>query len=286
MTHLEGGSGRRISRVWLVPIAAVVAVLVAAATGSLSRSVVIDFLAWWPAWLLLGILGVLARGRRMGRVEVSGLIALLALLVVGGFTVGHLQGWPAMPSSTLRLVGPEVESESVAAIAARIDGDLVVHSAGSPFLYRVVPIRRGGTVSMADAIEEVSSSAISVTLTPLADPGVYTFAGWDITLTENAEWAISLGGDLEADLSRLVVTSLQLSGGGRVILGEARGPSAVTVDGVFELIVPEGTPVRVIGDARIPVGWQETPDGWMAPAAGEGWVVSVGAEATLVVSGP
>ena len=286
MTHLAGGPRRRIPRAWMIPLAALVAILVAAAGGYLSRSVVIDLLAWWPAWLLLGLLAFLAGGRRWGKVRFAGLVPLLAFAVVGVFLTGHLEGWPAMPSSSLRLIGPEVGPETVAAVSARIDGDLRVDSAPLHFLYRVIPIKRGGAVAMADATEQVQGAAISVNLRPLADPGAYTFSGWDVLLARDARWAITLGGVIEADLSGLAVTELQLAGGGRVVLGEGSEPAAVTVDGAFELVVPRGTPLRVIGDASVPVGWERVSDGWVAPADGEGWVVSVVAGATLVVSHP
>ena len=286
MTHLPGGPRRRIPRAWLFPLAAAVAILVAAAAGYLSRSVVIDLLAWWPVWLLLGLLAFLAGGRRWGKVRFAGLVPLLAFAVVGVFLAGHLEGWPAMPSSSLRLVGPEVGPETVGAVSARIDGDLLVDSGALPFLYRVIPIRRGGLVAMADAIEQVQGAAISVNLRPLSDPGAYTFSGWDVVLAKEVTWAIALGGAIRADLSGLAVTELQLAGDGRVVLGEASEPTAVTVEGDFELVVPSGTPLRVIGDANVPVGWKEAPDGWLAPAVGEGWVVSVAAGATLVVSNP
>ena len=286
MTHLAGGSPRRIPRAWLIPLAAAVAILVSVAAGYLSRSVVIDLLAWWPAWLLLAILAFLAGGRRWGKVRFAGLVPLLAFAVVGVFLTGHLEGWPAMPSSSLRLVGPEVGTGTVAAVSARIDGDLRVNSAALPFLYRVIPIRRGGSVAMANATEQVQGATISVDLRPVADPGAYTFSGWDVVFAEDARWAITLGGMIEADLSGLAVTELQLAGDGRVVLGEATGPAGVTVEGGFELVVPRGMPMRVIGDASVPVGWEEASDGWMAPADGEGWMVSVAAGATLVVSNP
>ena len=286
MTHLAGGPPRRIPRAWLFPLAAVVAILAAAAVGYLSRSVLIDMLSWWPAWLLLGLGAFLSAGYRWGKVRFAGLVPVLAFAVVGVFLTGHLGGWPAMPSSNLRLVGPEVGLETAAAVSARIDGDLRVDSSDLPFLYRVIPIRRGGAVAMADATEQIQGSAISVNLRPLADPGVYTFSGWDLLLARDAAWAITLDGVIEADLSGLAVTELQLAGVGRVVLGKADEPAAVTVEGVFELVVPRGTPLRLIGEASVPVGWEEASDGWVAPANGEGWVISVAAGATLVVSHP
>ena len=284
MTHLAGGPPRRIPRAWLIPLAATVAILVAAAVGYLSRSVVIDLLAWWPAWLLLGVLAWLARRRRWGNVRLSGLVPILALVALGVFMTGHLEGWPAMPSASFRLVGPEVGAETVATVSARIDGDLRVDSAELAFLYRVTPIRRGGMVAMADATEQIQGASISVNLRPLADPGRHTFSGWDMVLAREARWAISLGGAIEADLSGLYINELQLDGSGRVVLGVAIEPTPVTVEGAFELVVPPETPIRVIGDAGVPVGWTETTDGWVAPADGDGWVVSVAAGATLVVS--
>jgi hypothetical protein len=286
MTHLAGDRGRRAPRAWLIPVAAVVAVLAAAATEYLSRSVVIDFLAWWPIWALLALGAISTRGRRLGRVELSGLVALVAVLVVGAFTIGHLEAWPTMPSSTLRLVGPETDADTTVSITARIDGTLRIHSGVSPFLYVVVPIRRGGGVAMADAIEQVQGPAVSVGLIQVDDPGPYTFSGWDVMLDESVSWSIDLGGDLEADLSGLVVDELRLGGNGVVVLAETSEPTPVAVQGGFEVIVPRQTPVRVVGQAIVPAGWAQSPDGWVAPIDGEGWVLTVDAGTTVIVSNP
>jgi hypothetical protein len=57
----------------------------------------------------------------------------------------------------------------------------------------------------------------------------------------------------------------------------------VTVSGAFELTVPAGTPVRVVGDAVVPSGWTLTDDGYVSPTSGEGWVISAGEGSSLTV---
>jgi hypothetical protein len=97
-------------------------------------------------------------------------------------------------------------------------------------------------------------------------------------------WSLSLGGEIEADLSRLGLSSLQLDGAGTASLGPVANNVVVTVSGDFEIIVPAGIPARVVGQAEVPFGWAEVSDGFESPTAGPGWVISVGQEASLTVT--
>jgi hypothetical protein len=53
MTHIAGGSRRGVPKVWVLPVLALIAILVAISLGLLSRSVLIDVIAWWRSSLLL-----------------------------------------------------------------------------------------------------------------------------------------------------------------------------------------------------------------------------------------
>ncbi|HEX2404349.1 MAG TPA: hypothetical protein VHM29_06565, partial [Acidimicrobiia bacterium] len=72
---------------------ALIAILVAISLGLLSRSVLLDVIAWWPVWLVLVVIAFLARGRRWGRVRVSALVAILSVAVLGLFITAHVLGW-------------------------------------------------------------------------------------------------------------------------------------------------------------------------------------------------
>ena len=283
MTHTASGSKPGVPKGWLVPGVALVLILVAAAIGWLSRSIVIDFVAWWPLWLLLGGLAFFARHRKLGRVRVDGLIPILATVALGIFLVGHIQGWEAMPSSSASLVGPAWGPVTDAAMSARIDGRVDVVSAESGFLYTVVPIRTGGSTGLPRAVEQTQGTAIAIDLEPVEDPGLYTFAGWSLVLDPAPNWNISLGGTIEADLSTLGLTELQVEGSGSVTLGQPDAETPVRVSGDFEIQIPTGTPARVVGEAVVPDDWTQTSDGWTSPAGGGGWVISVSEGATLEI---
>ena len=285
MTHIAGGSRRGVPKVWVLPVLAVVLILVAIAIGFLSRSVLVDLIAWWPVWLVLVVIAFLARGRRWGRVRVSALVAILSVIVLGAFISGHILGWAAMPSAATGLNGPQAGSVSTGALSARIDGQLEVGSGQSGFLYAVEPVRRGGQIGPPTANEQLQGPNIAVALDPLPDPGLYTFAGWVVDLDEAPTWNLSLAGDIEADLTRLRLSSLQVDGAGSAALGAAPESIVVTVSGVFEIILPPGVPARVVGEATVPAGWAQTNDGYESPTAGAGWVISVGEGSSLTVIG-
>ncbi|MGA8040106.1 MAG: hypothetical protein WCA93_08370 [Acidimicrobiia bacterium] len=284
MTHRAAGLRRAALRAWAIPATAMAFVVVAVYLGWLSRSIALDFAAWWPVWLLLALLGFLVRGRKVGRLRLSGLIPMLALGMVVLFTYAHLAGWAAMPSASVRLIGPGQGSVTTAALSARIDGTLQVGSGESGFLYAVTPIRRGGDVALPDATEQIQGPSMSIQLKPMPDPGLYTFAGWDLDLDPSPEWSLSLRGDLDADLSALRLSSLQVEGDGRVELGTVSHSVPVTVSGDIEIALPTGLAARVVGDAGVPDDWVKTGDGWESPTAGSGWVFSVSDSTTLSVT--
>ncbi len=284
MTHTASGSKPGVPKGWLVPAVALVLILVAAAIGWLSRSIVIDFVAWWPLWLLLGGLAFFGRHMKLGRMRVAGLVPILATVALGVFLVGHIQGWGAMPSSSASLVGPASGSVTDAAMSARIEGRVDVVSAESGFLYTVVPIRTGGSTGLPQAVERTQGTAIAIDLEPVEDPGLYTFDGWSLGLDPAPNWNISLGGTIEADLSTLRLTELQVEGSGSVTLGQTAAETPVRVSGDFEIQVPSGTAARVVGEAVVPDDWTQTSDGWTSPAGGGGWVISVSEGATLEIT--
>ncbi|MGB7861554.1 MAG: hypothetical protein WBM90_13745 [Acidimicrobiia bacterium] len=282
MTHRTVGAGRGVPRIWLLPLALLVLILVATFTGFLSRSLVLDLVAWWPVWVLLALLAFVARGRRVGRIKASGLVPLATTIVLGLFLVGHLQGWDVMPSSAQKLVGPVVRSDAKAALSARVDGVVQV-GAGAGFLYEVDPLRRGGEVGVPEATEQTQESTVSVLLEAPSDPGFYAFAGWNIKLSSLPQWNLTIQGDIEADLSGLNITGLQVSGEGTVTLGSVSGTVPGSTSGDFIVIVPAGVPVRVVGTAQVPDTWEQLSDGARSPASGDGWVLSVANGSTLTV---
>jgi hypothetical protein len=284
MTHIAGGSRRGVPKVWVMPVLALVLILIAISLGLLSRSVLIDLIAWWPVWLVLVIVALLARGRRWGKVRVSALVAILSLAVLGLFISAHVIGWPAMPSASTGLNGPQAGSVSTGALSARIDGPLEVGSGQSGFLYAVEPVRRGGDIGPPVAVEQLQGPNIAVALDPSPDPGLYTFAGWALDLDEAPVWSLALGGEVEADLTRLRLASLQLDGAGLASLGAATENVVVTVSGDFEISVPAGIPARVVGQAVVPSSWVESDDGFESPTPGPGWVISVGEGSSLTVT--
>ncbi|MGH3650802.1 MAG: hypothetical protein ACRDU9_08850 [Acidimicrobiia bacterium] len=282
MTLRGVGFGRRFPRAWLVPIGALTVLLGVAVTGRFSRSIAADLIAWWPVWLGLAISAYLVRDRKIGQLRVSGLVPLAALVFVGLFAWGHLAGWSIMPSAAQRLVGPDPTGLEDASIEAEIDGVIEV-SGGSEFLYRVEPIKRGGRVGIPDAHEQVIDNFVSVVLQPPLDPGLYSYAGWALTLSPVPRWSLTLGGALDANLSELTVESLEIGGSGVVTLGEADLETGVTVTGSFRLVVPQGVAARVVGQASVPDTWTPTIDGATSPGGGDGWVISVMPGATLRV---
>ena len=285
MTQGAVGFGREFPRFWLIPIGALTLLLGIAATGRLSRSIAADLVAWWPVWLGLGLAAYFLRDRKFGRFRAAGIVPVVALVAILLFTWGHLAGWALMPSASQRLVGPVGEGFTSATLQAEVDGMLQV-SGGSEYLYHVEPIRRGGTIGIPSATEQVVETTATVLLEAPADPGIYGFAGWDLMLSDSPTWSLMLAGAIEADLSAFAVTDLELGGAGTVVLGAVDDETSVTVAGDFRIVVPEDVPARVVGVASVPATWAADSRGAASPVLGNGWVITVEPGATLTVAHP
>jgi hypothetical protein len=122
-----------------------------------------------------------------------------------------------------------------------------------------------------------------VTLSPPADPGFQAFAGWNLRLSPEPLWNLSLGGEVTADLSGLGLSGVELGGEGSVDLGPVPRATPVAVSGLFAIRVPSAAPVRVVGEAIVPEAWEQLADGWQSPFDGEGWVITVASGSRVVV---
>ena len=283
MTHRATGPSSGAPKIWLLPLLLLAGLAVAGSTGYLSRSLLLDFLAWWPVWLLVALAALVLRGRRVGRVRLSGMVPLAATLLIGVFATGHVLGWPLLPSTDRVLVGPPADGVETAALSARVDGELRVR-AGADFLYQVASLRLGGEVGIPDAEEQQAESAVVIELIPDEMPGLYGFSGWDVVLNPMPTWSLTLQGEIDADLTSLQVAGVQAEGSGSLVLGTVPGPTAVSLAGVFTVTLPPATPIRVVGEAEVPGDWEALSDGSRSPAPGNGWVLSVapGSRVTVV----
>lgn len=274
MTHVA--PRKRGGRTWTLPAASTLIIAGLVVFGVLSTSLVIDVVSWWPVWALLLGLGLWARGRKLGALRVGGLVSVAAVAVAAAFVVGHVQGWALMPSTAGSLTGSTDGGFTSGGFSARVpDGHLVIAVGPPGRLYEAQPVRRGGDIAAPLAVERSQDSEVSVVLSPSEDPGLFQWAGWRVSLSPLPAWTLTLEGNIEADLSGLVVENLQVTGTGSVQLGSVEGSTPLTVSGNFVVYVPEDVPVRVVGPAEIPSDWERTDIGAASPVTGQGWIISV-----------
>ena len=270
-----------VPALWALPVGIVFGTLLAVLFGVISGAALLDMIAWWPVWFVVGAIAWRSRGRRLGMIRVSGLVPLLGTVAAVLFLVAHVQGWALMPSASARLIGPEPPF-SPAAFAAEIDGWLRVDGDGG-YLYEAFPIRWGGSVPLPVAVEQTVEDSISVDLRAQDDSMFQAYRGWDVSLAPGPLWDLTLGGTVQADLTRLEMTGLRLTGGGWVALGQPLRATDVAVAGDYTLTFPADASVRVVGQAAVPAGWAQIPNGWSTPDQGPGWVVTVVAGSTVTV---
>lgn len=276
------GFGPRFPRAWLFPITSMVVLLAFAVAGTLSRSIVVDLLAWWPVWLAIAIATFVFRDSKLGTVRVAGLIPLAALVVVLVFAWGHVVGWEIMPSAAQHLAGPAPEGVTGASMTVVVDGEVTLGTE-TEALYGVDAIRRGGSVGLPTATEVTEDGTTAISLEAPEDPGIYQYAGWDVRLSPEVDWSLDIDAAVDADLTAIEISRLSLAGAGTVALGAATVETAVVVVGRYQLTVPIGAPVRVIGAASVPATWTLTEDGAVSPGLGSGWVMTVVGDGELTI---
>ena len=284
MTHTASGSKPGVPKGWLVPAVALVLILVAAAIGWLSRSIVIDFVAWWPLWLLLGGLAFFGRHMKLGRVRVArarpdpgdrcprrlpggthpgvgGDAIFIGVTGGPGIGIGH----------RCRDVGADRRQGR-----CRVGGERVsLHGGPDPDRrqHRTSP-SSGADPGHRDRDRPRARGRPGLVhlcrLEPRARPRAELehFARWD-----------HRGRSLHTEVDRIAGRG-EWERDSRT--GRARRHRSGSPETSRSRFRP-GLPARVVGEAVVPEDWTQTSDGWTSPAGGGGWVISVSEGATLEI---
>lgn len=252
--------------------------------GVFSPVLVLDLLSFWPVVALAAILLVPAI---LMRKRAPRLIAVPALIVLTWALLGtaiHLSGWQALPSGRAHVVGPSVETSLARLTVSLPDGELRVE-AGSEEAYVVSPLRSGGEVGAPLSVDRIASGELQVVLEERPPGSWFRFAGWDVSLSPDAAWAVEVtAGELDVDLTGVPVRSVSVSGSGTVVVGEGSG--RIRADGNLMVVVPRDHPAEVEGVASVPEGWTSTEGGSAGPVDGEGWTIAVPEGSTVTVRHP
>lgn len=271
---------------WILVVALIVAGVAGVLGDILSSSLVVDLAAMWPLLALAIVLGTLVALR--GKSRRSG--AVLPLAILTGFVLAgalHIGGWDRLPSATARLTGPPVgEMSQPTELVAQISGELVVSAQNGDAAYRVDPILRGGAAGVPRATETSVDGDMSIRLEAAEDtPAWYSFAGWRIGLDPTVTWRLVLNGDIDADLTTLVLSSAAIAGSGSLRLGQPPGDVSVILAGDIDVTVPAGSAVVVDGEANVPSSWEQVAGGSASPAGADdgAWRISVQGDATPTI---
>lgn len=279
MTSCSGGGHPFTVAAWILVVAVVVAAVAGVLGGILSPSVVVDLAALWPLLVLALVAGLVSRlGKRSRRAKAVLPLALFSAIVLGGAL--HLGAWDQLPSAAARLTGPTVDEFSAPTeLVAQISGEVELGSLDTGPAYQVKPILLGGRVGIPQATETSVDGAVSVRIEADAEaPSWYSFAGWKIDLSPQVPWRLVLNGEIDADLTALVLTSAAIAGSGSVRLGQPPpGGASLIIAGDFDLAVPPGVPVAVSGEADVPGAWETTDGRARSPVEGgdDSWSISV-----------
>lgn len=253
----------------------------------LSPAAWIDIVSVWPVaavGLLAGPVVWLAAGRRPRDLAIPGL-AVFSWLALG--LALHVSASDFTPVSRASIVGPSVDGTAVARMQVDLEEGILDVSSGSDTLYAVDPIRAGGTVGAPTGFEQTTDDGTTVALVPQADPGLYVFRGWRISLASDVAWTIDLAADrISIDLHRLETSSVHLeSETSEVRLGSDGGPSILELaGGRHRVYVARESPVTFRGQGMVPSDWTVGQDGTArSPAGGDGWTIVSSGDALVEI---
>ncbi|HKY47028.1 MAG TPA: hypothetical protein VJQ79_03490 [Acidimicrobiia bacterium] len=250
----------------------------------LSPGLALDLISLWPGLMpavaALGFVAVKkAWRRRMGALPPLLIITWIALAVSA-----HIAALEPLPSSSADLIGPTEFPDHVT-LAAHSPGVLEVRVHDRGAIYRVGFVRLGGEIGIARAEEVSTAFGLTVSIGDAGPTEWFRYAGWTLDLAPGTRWNLSLGGELEGDLTGLDLGSVSLDGNGALTFGITDHPVPVAVRGDFDLRIPADVAARVVGSADVPSGWVTTGDGFRSPIEGEGWVISAAAGSSVVING-
>lgn len=268
-------------------LAALVAGGVGVATSVLSPGLGLDLFSLWLGLLPALVAALVVTLRRAWRRRFGALPSLLALSWLALSVAAHLDGWPPLPSSSAELRGPAAD-ESPVSLTLEVEGELEVAASNHSDLYQVQFIRRGGEVGVPQAVETTVGDQMEIELTDTGGSVWYRYAGWQLVLSSTPDWALSFSArELQADLSALRISSIDAEGAGWVALPPpGEGAEASLTGGRFDVLIPDSTPVTVLGNAIVPPDWEQIDGGFRAPIDGDGWLIEVGEGAAVRIIEP
>ena len=289
--HHARARRRRAQVAWLLLAGAALFLGALVAGGLLRRSLVLDLVSFWPAWIVTaGVFLVYrwASGIRR-RYPGYGLGPALPFSLMGWLVVVlilHMVSWEMLPSSADRLEGPAVtERIATTAIDLRLEGALVVE-AGAELLYEVSSLASAGAVAPPRGEELLTGDDLEVRLREGPEAGWFGSGGWNLALNPDRDWAVAVSAaEVEADLRDLSLRSLRVEADGVIRLGAARGDVAASLTGDLVVEVPAEVSVDLSGPATVGSGWEPTDAGrrYLGDGAGR-YLIEVDPGSDVVVN--
>lgn len=241
---------------WFLFGGATVVLGAAVATRLLARAVLLDVVALWP---LAGLALILAPVAWLSRRRVPVLLTIVPLLLLTWLLAGV--GWfladgvGSPPSRAGDITGPDGRP-TIGAMDLDVDGLLVVDVV-SGVDYRVATSLAGGSTAAPESFEALDGDVLGVVVRARPDAGWYASGGWRLGLRAGPAWTLDLSAsEIDADLTSVTLERVTLDGDGRVGLPSGGGLVSVA-NGTLTLVIPDGTPTTITGQAVTPEGWTD-----------------------------
>ena len=249
----------------------------------LSPGLALDLISLWPGLVPVAVALVIVAVKKAWRRRMGALPPLLIITWIALAVSAHVAALEPLPSSSADLIGPTEVLDHVT-LTAHSPGVLEVRVNDRGTIYRVGFVRLGGQIGIARAEEVRTPFGLTVSIGDAGATEWFRYAGWTLDLAPSTQWNLSLGGELDGDLSGLDLGSVSLDGNGELTLGPTDHPVPMAVRGDFTLQIPVDVAARVVGSAEVPDGWLTTGDGFRSPVEGEGWVISAAAGSSVVIN--
>ncbi|MDE0231857.1 MAG: hypothetical protein OXI56_05525 [bacterium] len=264
--------------------------VVGVAIRLLSPAVFLDIGALWPIGAALLALGWVIR--RIWPTAPLALAPVTPLVVFTWlvFSVSlHFTDIGSLPSRSADLRGPPVEQVGFSTLAVQMrEGRLTVSTGTGPSAYQVEMTRRGGGAGLPLAVESAGDQGGEITIIDVRDPLPFDLdlpvqdnpwlrsAGWKVGLHPDPTWNLTLAApEVSLDLRSVRLAGLAVAGQGDIKVGTTSTPTQIVLSGSFNIEVPAGVPVEVLGAAIVPEEWTVEGDTAWLGDRGAGWNITV-----------
>jgi hypothetical protein len=224
--------------------------------GFLRLSIIYDYLDFWPITLIPIIFVALPRSKFIS--ESIKFYSYAVLISVGLiFLLGHVAKAPFLGtySHQSSFSNFTLSNENGYKVIINENNSLNLKSVPGTG-YKIDIINRPGSSGYPESIETLVGQPRAVIFRSVETSPLLKVKGWNLELGNKTKWELDIFSiDSNFELDDLELSNANLSGTGKIYLGENLKLDKLILNGVYEITVSKNLPIVVSGNAETPIDW-------------------------------